>query len=151
MADKRKPKYDRKKKLADDEYVKPTVTASDMLTAEEIKERMKNYVQVNKNDLHTLKIDDKIRYFESLDNNKYKYKPGGFLLVNGQPDYLVLVSSKGSWSVQLKNHVIFKGKDIDEIDEEYQIKIDELKKSLIWYRSYVNKLETLLRKNKIKF
>jgi hypothetical protein len=124
-----KTRGSRRKNLADDGYVRPKATSSEMLTADEIKVRLRNYDRVMEEDLLNLEMDEKIRYFEVLDDGKFKYKPGGFLLVNGAPDYLVLTTSKGSWSVQLENHVIFKSKDIDVIEETHRLEIDKLKQN----------------------
>lgn len=124
--DKRKiPRSSRRKNLADDGYVRPKVTASDTLTGEQIKERLKNYERVYEDDIPDLKVEEKIAYFEVLDDGKFKYKPGGYVLVNGSPDYLVLTTSKGSWSVQLENHIIFRAKKIDEIEERHQREMAE--------------------------
>jgi hypothetical protein len=120
-----KSRGNRRKNLVDDGYIKTSTSASDLLTGEQIKERIKNYDRVYEDDILELKPDDKIAYFEVLDDGKFKYKPGGYLLVNGAPDYLVLTSSKGSWSVQIKNHIIFKSKDIERIEERHRIEMDE--------------------------
>jgi hypothetical protein len=120
-----KSRGSRRKNLGDDGYVRSTVTATEMLTGEQIKERIKNYERVLEDDLRGLKTEDKIAYFEVLDDGKFKYKPGGYLLVNGAPKYMVLTSSKGSWSVQLDNHIIFKAREIDEIEERHKDELDD--------------------------
>lgn len=117
-----------KKNLATDGYVRPKVTAAEMLTAEQIKERLKNYEKVQKDDLYKLVDGDKVRYFKVEGDGNFKYRPGGFVLVNSAPDYLVLTNNGANWSVQLDDNVIFKAIDIDEIEEKHKIEISDLKR-----------------------
>lgn len=104
-------------RLTDDDYKKPYLTVSDILSPEEIKQILRNYEQVT--DLCSLVQGDIVKYFEMLANGKYKYKPGGRVLINKQPDYLVLSNGRKSWSVQLNKHVIFREIDIDKIILKY--------------------------------
>ena len=117
------------KTIINDGYERPAVTPTELLTADDIRQRMKNYNRVSEDDIFDLVDGDKIRYFEVIENGKFKYKPGGFVLVNGAPDYLVLTTPRKSWSVQLKNHIIFKEKDINKIEEAHQNEINEIKKN----------------------
>lgn len=105
-------------RLTKDDYKKPYLTVSDILSPEEIKRILRNYEQVT--DLSSLVQGDIVKYFEILDNGKYKYKPGGRVVINKQPDYLVLSNGKKSWSVQLNKHVIFREIDINKIIFEYE-------------------------------
>jgi hypothetical protein len=113
-----------------DGYVRPKVTASEMLSSSDIKKRMKNFTKVNDSDLDELVDGDKVRYFENMGDGKFKYKPGGFVLKNKAPTYLVLTNNGMNWSVQLNNHIIFKSKDIDQIEEEHKQEIDKLKQTI---------------------
>ena len=124
-----------------DGYVRPKVTASEMLSANDIKKRLKNFDKVSESDLDDLVNGDYVRYFEVLEDGKFKYKPGGFVLVNGFPTYLVLTNNGFNWSVQLDSNIIFKAKDIDKIQEEHDLEIDKLKMEKI-------ELHTLLLKQK---
>jgi hypothetical protein len=140
------------KKLSEDNYVKEDKSASDMLTADEIKDRLQNYERIYEEDMHNLKIDDKIRYFEVLEGGKFKYKPGGFLLVNKAPEYLVLVTSRGSWSVQLKNHIIFRAKSVEEVEATYKALLNDYAKNKIILQKRIKQFEeeNNILKQKIK-
>ena len=60
-----------------------------------------------------------------MDNNTYKYRPGGVVIKNGWPAYLVLSNGRVRWSVQLANHIIFKERRQAMI-REYENKIKRL-------------------------
>lgn len=105
-------------RLTDDDYKRPPLTVSDILSPEEVKRILRNYEQVT--NLSSLLQGDIVKYFEILDNGKYKYKPGGRVIVNKQPDYIVLSNGKKSWSVQLNKHVLFREIDIDKIILKYE-------------------------------
>lgn len=91
---------------------------SEVLSADEIRERIKNHEQIqNPSDL---RYGDRIQYFEILQNNEYKYKIGGTLIINKSPDYIVLTNGKKNWSVQLKQHIIFREISVDKLREHYE-------------------------------
>lgn len=105
-------------RLTDDNYKRPKLTVSDILSPEEIKKILRNYEQVS--NISSLVQGDIVKYFEILDNGKYKYKPGGRVIINKDPDYIVLSNGKKSWSVQLDKHIIFREIDIDKIILMYE-------------------------------
>jgi hypothetical protein len=111
-----------------DDYDRLKVTPTELLSAASINERIKNFKRVTEDNLPNLGDGDRIRYFEVLDNGKFKYKSGGYLLVNGSPDYLVIATANRNWSVQLNNHIIFVADDIDKIEEEYRLQKDEFRR-----------------------
>jgi archaellum component FlaC len=123
-----------------------TIEPSNLITVEELKEKMKDYKRVLSSDVKNIKPDTKIRYIEVLDEG-FRYKPGGFLIVNSYPDYIVLVNGNRKWSVQLKNHIIFTEISIDSIRKEYEdiinkknIEIDELKSIIQTKNKEIKKL-----------
>lgn len=91
----------------------------DLLTAEQIKEKLYNYEQVDRYDIENLFPGTRIQYFEIMENNKFRFKPGGIITINGYPNYLVLTNGRKSWSVQLVNHIIFKEQSVDLIVKKY--------------------------------
>ncbi len=94
------------------------ISPSNMLSTEEIKNRLTNYEQIS--DTQHLVYNNKIIYFEILPNGKYKFKPGGNLIVNKHPVYIVLSNGKKTWSVQLDKHIIFREIDLDSIKKKYE-------------------------------
>lgn len=112
------------------------VNPSDLITADEIEKRMKNYSQVNAKDVETLVNGARIQYFEVFDDDgekRYKYKPGAILLYNGYPNYIVLSNGLKKWSVQLKNHILFE-ENIDAVKRSYAKIIREKNKRIAEYR-----------------
>jgi polyhydroxyalkanoate synthesis regulator phasin len=93
----------------------------DFLSPEQIKKRMENYERVEENNFHKLYRGQKIKYFEFIQNeNKFRYRPGGSLVANKSPDYIVLTNGKQNWSVQLEKSIIFKERNISEIISKYE-------------------------------
>lgn len=134
--------------LLEDDYVKPKYTASDLITAEELKKRMENYEILDKEQVADLVSNTRIQYFEVKENGDYKYKPGGVIIKNGYPDYLVLTNGRRSWSVQLVNHVICKEMRVEDVKAKYEkiiSKKDAQIKELIYFS---NKLKKELMKYK---
>lgn len=105
-------------KLSQDNYIRPKITATDLIDPDEIKERLKNFEKVE--DISSIVPNIRIQYFEITDDKKFRYRQGGTLIVNKYPDYIVLSNGRKSWSVQIANHVFFKQIDIDEIRKQYE-------------------------------
>ncbi len=124
-------KDDKIKKPSREVKEKSSVSPTDLITMEELKEKMQNYKRVNDADVKNLKPDTKIRYIEVFEDG-FKYKPGGYLIVNKYPEYLILTSGNRNWSVQLKDHIIFIEISVDELKKEYDhiiaTKNDEIKR-----------------------
>jgi len=110
-----------------DGYVKPKYTETDLLTKQEIRNLLEDYVKENINDIPN---GSHIRYFIKKAKDKYMFRQGGFLYSKkGLPKYIVLVNNtKKTWSVQVKNAVFYRRKTYDEIKDEYEDEIDELEK-----------------------
>ncbi len=124
-----------KKKTYTENYIRPEHTYTDNLTAEQIAEKLQDYIKVN--DVNILKKEDHIRYFNVIaDKNngivKKEFRMGGFFLTKDagpNPAYIVLTNGKVSWSVQLEDSVIYKKMSLDELKIQYEHVIDELKKA----------------------
>lgn len=133
------------KSLINDNYVKPDITATDLLSKEQIISRLKNYEQVIPT-IKNLPVSSRIQYFEILDTDNFRYKPGGTVIVNKYPKYLVLTNGRKNWSVQIKSHVIFKQKDVSDIENNYETIIRHKNNEI---RQLNKKNKDLLKKIKI--
>lgn len=139
---------DRKKyKLSDDNYKRPNVTATDLLSTSDIKSRLKNFEKIKKNEIKNIKPYTRIQYFEVFADNKYRYKPGGSLLINKAPDYLVLTNGRKNWSVQLDSHIIFAEIDIDLIKKEYEDIIAQKNRDIEHLKELIREQKNKLNKN----
>jgi hypothetical protein len=105
--------------------VKSNRTATDMLTNEEIKERLKNYERVNKDDAVSITPGTRVQYFEELKDGSLKYRPGGTMIVNKSPTYMVMSNGRITWSIQLEKIFLFKEKDYDALKKDYEEKLKE--------------------------
>jgi hypothetical protein len=135
------------KKLDDDKYVRPNIVPADLLTPEDIKKRLKNYEQITGSMISDIVIGTRIQYFEVIDeedNIRYRYKSGGFLMVNKYPVYIVLSSGRKTWSVQLVNNILFKEIEIDKIKQYYEKLLYDKNKII---EDIQCKIKTLTKKN----
>ena len=112
-------------RLKNDGYVRPEKTATELLTPEEIELRLRNYEQVDVNEIEKLNNPTRIQYFEITTNDDgediYRYRQGGILIINKYPDYLVLEGKNSkTFCVQIKKHVFYKEKDYDKLKKEYE-------------------------------
>jgi len=126
-------------KLSEDNYVKPTVTASELLDPDEIQRRLRNYEAVEKTSVGSIVPASRIQYFELLPDGKYRYKPGGSVVYNGYPAYLVLTNGKRNWSVQLENHLIYREIDIEKVRRDFEEVLAEKDKKIEHLKSLIEK------------
>lgn len=117
------------KRLTDDTYKNTKDPSLAYLSGTEIKEKLKLYVRIMSDDIVNLPLGCRIKYVEVVDSDTFKYKPGGVVIVNEAPKYIVLASNRKSWSVQLENTIIFREK-FEMVREEYETTIKKLKKEL---------------------
>lgn len=130
--------------LINDNYKKSSITATELLSPDEINTRLKNFYRVSPEDVINLPIYTRIQYFQVLPDNKFKYRTGGNLIVNKFPSYLVLSNGRKNWSVQLDTHIIFAGEDIDKIKEEYEKKLLEKDKKIKHLTLYIQNLKNTI-------
>lgn len=94
--------FSKTKRLSRDTgYVRPKKTFQDSLSADEIKEKLKEYKRVS--DIRKVIIGTHIRYFtKDKDTKTSVFRLGGFLSKFGE-DYKYIILSNGtvSWSVQI--------------------------------------------------
>ena len=99
--------------------------AATYIPVEDIKEKLKFYKRVNSADIPKIHLGMRIKYIQIMDNGTYNFKPGGELIVNGAPDYIVLAGNRKTWSVQLATHIIFV-EQLGLIRHNYEQKLKEL-------------------------
>lgn len=129
-------------RMSEDNYVRPKLTATDMLSREDIQERLKNYEQVSPDDVEKIVPGTRVQYFQVDKNDEMmRYRPGGTVIVNQYPVYLVLSNGRKSWSVQLKNNIIFKEIDVDAIKKKYEERIKEKDREIAILRNHIINLK----------
>ena len=111
----------------DTTYERPKKTYQEMLSNEEIKEKLKDYKKVV--DIKKVSIGTHLRYFV-IDKNKEKhFRLGGTLNKFGDNgEYIILSNGKLNWSVQIKNSIFFQKLTEKEFKEEMK---EELKKEIL--------------------
>ena len=101
--------------------------AAILISPNEIKDKLIFYARMKSDDIPNIQLGLRIKYIEILEDGSYKYKPGGELIINKSPDYLVLAGNRKSWTVQLSKHIIFV-EQIGQIRNNYEQKINDLAK-----------------------
>jgi hypothetical protein len=144
-------------RLADSEKRRPDDPSTIYADATEIREKLKNYNRIQSKDVINIPLGTRIKYVEVMPDGKYKYKPGGNIIVNKAPEYLVLTSNRKSWSVQLATHIIFV-EHFETVRKEFETKIktltEELKNKQKVNENLMNRISylvKLLEDNDIKY
>jgi len=131
-----------------DNNVKQIHAATDMLTNEEIKDRLKNYERVDKEDADKIVPGTRVQYFEELKDGSLKYRPGGTMIVNKSPTYMVMSNGRITWSIQLEKIILFKEKDYDALKKDYENKLKEKDLEIIALRKKLGELLSASNKSK---
>ncbi|VBB17556.1 hypothetical protein YASMINEVIRUS_18 [Yasminevirus sp. GU-2018] len=111
-------------KLADTDR-KPPDPASIYTDPDELREKLRFYKRVESKQIADLPLGTRVKYIEVLKDKKFKYKPGGVIMVNKAPLYLVLAENRKSWSVQLDRHIIF-AEQFELVRKSYEDRIKKL-------------------------
>ncbi len=138
-------------------YVRPTQTYTDVLTDDQIKSKLENYIKVT--DVSNLQKDTHIRYYNITMDKKTKsikkdFRLGGFLLQKGggaNPEYIVLTNGHVNWSVQTADAVLYRKLTVDEVKDQYDIFIDQLKEANRKLYQQNKKFKDLLKKHRIDY
>lgn len=98
------------KTISESDYVKPkNGSVQDNLTIDEIKEKLKGFIPLKT--MEEKKILRKLPIFRSfvryINTKTKQFRTGGMLMKVEYPDYMVLVNRGISWSVQLKDTIVF--------------------------------------------
>ena len=93
------------------------------LSPDEIKKKLDEYRQIE--DIDNISLNTHIRYFTiNPQNNTKQFRLGGFL-TKIEPEYIILSNGKLSWSVQLKNSILFEKMTFTDLKEELVNKISK--------------------------
>lgn len=140
-------------KLGDDNYKRPKKTFTDKLTDDEIKAKLEDYVEVE--DISMVPLNTHLRYFTERINEKKKkekvFRLGGFLvnksnyekyvILSNSPETGIMNLGKKTWSVNTQTSIFYKKQTIDEIKEEYELEIEELKDQIKFLKKEIKKLK----------
>ena len=109
-------------KLSEDtEYKRPIETYTDKLTKDEIAQKLEDYKKVPYDEINNIKLGEHMRYFVKNDDGTYSFRMGGVLRnKTGLPNYIILGSGSKTWSVQVKNSILYVKMSIKEIKDEYR-------------------------------
>lgn len=141
-------------RLGDDSYKRPKKTLTDKLTAEEIKEKLEDYIEVE--DISKVPLNTHIRYFKEEINDKGKktkvFRMGGFLvnknnydkyvILSNVPDTGVINNNKKTWSVNTKTSIFYRKQTLEEIKEEMHEEIDELNDEIETLKKELKKVKS---------
>ena len=148
-------------RLGNDGYKRPKKTFTDKLSAEEIKDKLEDYVEVE--DIGKVPLNSHMRYFtEKYDEKKKKnikvFRLGGFLvnknnydkyvILSNVPDTGVINNNKKTWSVNTQKSIFYRKQTIDEIKEDYKDELEELYDEVDNLKKQIKKLT--LENNKLK-
>ena len=140
-------------KLGEDNYKRPKKTYTDKLTDDDIKAKLEDYVEVN--DISMVPLNSHVRYFTERINEKKKkekvFRLGGFLVNKSNYEKYVILSNvpetgfinpiKKTWSVNTKTSIFYKKQTLDEIKEEYELEIEDLKDQIKFLKKEIKKLK----------
>ena len=148
-------------RLGNDGYKRPKKTLTDKLSAEEIKNKLEDYIEVEK--ISDVQLNSHLRYFtEKYDEKKKKitkvFRLGGFLInknnyekyviLSNVPDTGVINNNKKTWSVNTQKSIFYRKQTIDEIKEDYKDELEELYDEIDNLKKQIKKLT--LENNKLK-
>ena len=109
-----------------DKFVRPKKTVQDKLTPNQIKDLLKDYVEVAT--VKSIPLNTHVRYFSKQKDGRKVFRIGGYLINNKEADkYVVLTNRRNNWSVNTKNSIFFKKISTEELTEVHNDEVDELK------------------------
>jgi len=150
-------------RLGSDDYKRPKKTLTDKLSAEEIKNKLEDYIEVE--DISKVPLNSHLRYFtEKYDEKKKKnskvFRLGGFLInknnydkyvvLSNVPDTGVINNNKKTWSVNTKKSIFYRKQTMDEIKEDYKDELEELYDEVDKLKKQIKKLTAENKKLKLK-
>ena len=150
-------------RLGNDNYKRPKKTLTDKLSAEEIKNKLEDYIEVE--DISKVPLNSHLRYFtEKYDEKKKKsskvFRLGGFLVnknnydkyvvLSNVPDTGVINNNRKTWSVNTQKSIFYRKQTMDEIKEDYKDELEELYDEVDKLKKQVKKLTAENKKLKAK-
>lgn len=148
-------------RLGNDDYKRPRKTLTDKLSAEEIKNKLEDYIEVD--DISKVPLNSHLRYFtDKYDEKKKKdikvFRLGGFLVnknnydkyvvLSSVPDTGVINNSRKTWSVNTQKSIFYRKQTMDEIKEDYKDELEELYNEVDKLKKQIKKLTTENKKLK---
>jgi len=118
--------------ITEDNYKRPKQTYTDKLDEDDIANKLTDYLKVD--NIADVKLNTHLRYFTLEADKKTgtvsrKFRMGGFLSNKNSPDkYVILTNGRKSWSVQVANSVFYRKMSNDEIKDEYEEELSQMKK-----------------------
>jgi hypothetical protein len=138
-----------KRRLASDKrYVRPEKTVQDTMTADQIREKLEDYMRVD--DIFRVPLNSHIRYFTIEEGKRgkpvRKFRLGGFLYRKDDEDrrYVILTNNNFTWTVQVENAEFYRKMNLNDLREKYEEIIEQMEKKLQKYKKRAEKLEDLL-------
>lgn len=150
-------------RLGKDDYKRPKKTLTDKLSAEEIKNKLEDYIEVD--DISKVPLNSHLRYFtDKYDEKKKKdikvFRLGGFLVnknnydkyvvLSSVPDTGVINNSRKTWSVNTQKSIFYRKQTTDEIKEDYKDELEELYDEVDKLKKQIKKLTSENKKLKAK-
>lgn len=150
-------------RLGNDNYKRPKKTLTDKLSAEEIKNKLEDYIEVE--DISKVPLNSHLRYFTEKYDEKNKksskvFRLGGFLVnknnydkyvvLSNVPDTGVINNNRKTWSVNTQKSIFYRKQTIDEIKEDYKDELEELYDEVDKLKKQVKKLTLENKKLKAK-
>ena len=150
-------------RLGNDNYKRPKRTLTDKLSAEEIKNKLEDYIEVE--DISKVPLNSHLRYFtEKYDEKKKKsskvFRLGGFLVnknnydkyvvLSNVPDTGVINNNRKTWSVNTQKSIFYRKQTIDEIKEDYKDELEDLYDEVDKLKKQIKKLTAENKKLKAK-
>jgi hypothetical protein len=138
-----------------DNYTRPKQTYTDKLDEDDIASKLVDYVKVE--NIAEIKLNTHLRYFTLEPNKKTgtvkrKFRMGGFLSNKNNADkYVILTNGKTTWSVQVANTVFYRKMSMDEVKEEYEEELNNMKKINKKLLKQNEKLKIYLKKKGIDY
>lgn len=117
------------------------------LTPEDIQERLKEYIEIQPDELFELSAGTHLRYFIiDEDTGDLSFRLGGMLTrIGSNKQYVRLSNGKNEWSVQVNSTRFFRRMTFEEMQDKildpYKEEIIELKKQIIKMEKHIEKLE----------
>lgn len=127
-------------------YIRPAKTHQQLLTKQDIKDKLKDYIKVN--NIINIPIGTHIRYFTIKDNKEQVFRLGGILSrIDTNARYIMLTNGKLTWSVQIEKSTFFKKMSDEELKNEIK---EEIKKELLTETNINNDENEYLKKEILK-
>jgi|UniRef100_A0A6C0EE52 hypothetical protein len=116
------------KKNYNNNYVRPQQTYQELLSNQDIKDKLKEYKKID--DINKISIGTHIRYFNiDKKTNTKLFRLGGTLnKIDPNNRFITLNNGNLSWSVQLNSSILYRKMTEDEIKTEMK---EELKKEIM--------------------